>query len=65
MNIYKILWTSLSSDIMQTCHTEKNTDQQSFVSKRVASQCKTRERSTGTDKNAIATTARERANLKA
>ena len=33
MKIYKILWTSLSSDIMQTCHTEKNTDQQSLLVK--------------------------------
>ena len=33
MKIYIILWTSLSSDIMQTCHTENNTDQQSLLVK--------------------------------
>ena len=33
MKMYKILWTSLSSDIMHTYHTEKNTDQQSLLLK--------------------------------
>ena len=49
---------------MQTCHTAKNTDQQFLMIKELLANAR-QQKEIQVDKNAVATAARERANLKA
>ena len=60
MKIYKILWTSVSSE-----NAAKNTDQQSLLIKELLIANARQEKEIQIENNAIATTARERANLNA